>query len=137
MKYLLDTCTVSDFVKGQPSVLRQVKAMPPSWLVVSSLTRMEIDYGLAIQPERARRLAPMLQAFFSVVATLPFDEADARATANIRAALKVRGQPVGAYDALIAGTALAHGLIVVTSNVGEFQRISGLKVEDWRLDTET
>lgn len=68
----------------------------------------------------------------SAIATLPFDAADARAAAAIRAALKTRGQPIGAYDVLIAGTALARGLVVVTSNPGEFKRVSGLQLEDWR-----
>lgn len=54
------------------------------------------------------------------------------AAAAIRATLKQEGQPIGAYDVLIAGTAVARGLIVVTSNVGEFRRIAGLQVEDWR-----
>jgi len=132
MKYLLDTCTVSDFVKGQPKVLARVKATPPNLIAVSALTRMEVDYGLALNAERARKLAPILDAFFSSIATLPFDEADAQAAAAIRAALKTQGQPIGAYDVLIAGTGLARGLVVVTSNVGEFKRVSGLQVEDWR-----
>lgn len=132
MKYLLDTCTVSDFVKGHPNVLARVKATPPDLIAVSVLTRMEVDYGLALNAERARKLAPMLNAFFSAIATLPFDEADANAAAAIRAALKIMGQPIGAYDVLIAGAGLARGLVVVTSNVGEFRRVSGLQVEDWR-----
>ena len=132
MKYLLDTCTVSDFVKGQPGVMSRIKATSPKQIVVSSLTRMEIDYGLALNTERAKKLAPMLDAFFSVVSTVPFDEADGLATAAIRAALKPKGRPIGAYDALIAGTGVARGLIVVTSNVGEFNRVSGLKIENWR-----
>jgi len=132
MKYLLDTCTVSDFVKGQPRVLARIKATPPNLIGVSALTRMEVGYGLALNAERARKLAPILDAFFSTIATLPFDEADAQAAAAIRAALKSQGQPIGAYDVLIAGTGLARGLVVVTSNVGEFKRVSGLQVEDWR-----
>lgn len=132
MKYLLDTCTVSDFVKGHPNVLARVKATPPDLIAVSVLTRMEVDYGLALNAERARKLAPMLNAFFSTIATLPFDEADANAAAAVRAALKIMGQPIGAYDVLIAGAGLARGLVVVTSNVGEFRRVSGLQVEDWR-----
>jgi tRNA(fMet)-specific endonuclease VapC len=132
MKYLLDTCTVSDFVKGQPKVLARIKATPPNLIAVSALTRMEVDYGLALSAERARKLAPLLDAFFSSIATIPFDEADARAAAAIRAALKTQGQPIGAYDVLIAGTGLARGLVVVTSNVGEFKRVGGLHVEDWR-----
>ena len=132
MKYLLDTCTVSDFVKGHPNVLARVKATPPDLISVSVLTRMEVDYGLALNAERARKLAPMLDAFFSTIATLPFDESDAKAAAAIRAALKIMGQPIGAYDVLIAGAGLARGLVVVTSNVGEFKRVGGLQVEDWR-----
>jgi tRNA(fMet)-specific endonuclease VapC len=132
MKYLLDTCTVSDFIKGQPNVLARIKATPPNLIVVSALTRMEVDYGLALNTERAKKLAPILDAFFSTIATLPFDEADAQAAAAIRATLKTRGQPIGAYDVLIAGTGVARGLVVVTSNVGEFKRVSGLQIEDWR-----
>jgi tRNA(fMet)-specific endonuclease VapC len=132
MKYLLDTCTVSDFVKGQPNVLERVKATPPNLIVVSALTRMEVDYGLALNAERAKKLAPILDAFFSTIATLPFDEADAQAAAAIRATLKTRGQPIGAYDVLIAGTGVARGFVVVTSNIGEFKRVSGLQIEDWR-----
>jgi tRNA(fMet)-specific endonuclease VapC len=59
MKYLLDTCTVSDFVKGQANVLARVKATPPNLIAVSALTRMEVDYGLALNAERARKLAPL------------------------------------------------------------------------------
>jgi tRNA(fMet)-specific endonuclease VapC len=132
VKYLLDTCTVSDFVKGHANVLASVKATSPNLIAVSALTRMEVDYGLALNAERARNLAPVLDAFFSAIATLPFDEADAQAAAAIRATLKTKGQPIGAYDVLIAGTALARGLVVVTSNVSEFKRVSGLQVENWR-----
>lgn len=132
MKYLLDTCAVSDFVKGQPGLLSRIKATPPSMIAVSALTRMEVEYGLALNLERAKKLAPLLDAFFSVVATIPFEEADASAAAGLRAALKTKGQSIGAYDLLIAGTGLARGLIVVTSNTVEFQRVSGLQIEDWR-----
>lgn len=132
MKYFLDTCTVSDFVKGQAGVLQRIKATSPNLIAVSSLTRMEVEYGLALNPARAVKLGPMLDAFFSAIHTLPFDTADAHAAAAIRAALKVSGQPIGAYDALIAGCALARGRVVVTSNESEFRRISGLWVENWR-----
>jgi tRNA(fMet)-specific endonuclease VapC len=132
MKYLLDTCTVSDFVKGQPNVLAGIKAISPTLIAVSALTRMEVEYGLALNAHRARKLAPVLQAFFSTISTLPCEVADALTAAAIRAALTTKGQPIGACDVLIAGTALARGLVVVTSNVGEFQRIGGLQVEDWR-----
>lgn len=132
MTYLLDTCTGSDFVKGQAGVLARVKATAPAKIAVSTITRMEVSYGLILKPARARVLTPLLEAFFASVATLPFTRSDAQAAAAIRAELKTRGTPIGAYDVLIAATALARGLIMVTSNTDEFRRVSGLQVENWR-----
>ena len=132
MRYLLDTCVVSDFVKGQPNVLARIKATPPNLIAVSTLTRMEVDYGLSLNPARARTLGATLEAFFSAISTLPFELADARAAAAVRAALKPLGTPIGAYDVLIAGTGIVRGLTVVTSNTAEFARVSGLQIEDWR-----
>ncbi|QKV56452.1 MAG: type II toxin-antitoxin system VapC family toxin [Dechloromonas sp.] len=132
MKYLLDTCTVSDFVKGQPGVLARIKATPPSQIAVSVITRMEIEFGLQLNPERARKIGPVLDGMFNAITTLALSEADAIAAAAIRAALQRRGQPIGPYDILIAGCGLAHGLIVVTSNTGEFERVGGLLLENWR-----
>jgi len=51
---------------------------------------------------------------------------------EIRAALAVAGTPIGPYDVLIAGQALARGLVLVTHNVGEFSRVGGLLIEDWQ-----
>lgn len=131
--YLLDTCTVSDFVKGEQGVMARIKGCSPALLAVSAVTRMEIAYGLALAPERGQRWAGMLDAFFSVVTTLPFETADAQAAGMLRADLRTKGQPIGAYDVLIAATSLRNGLVVVTSNLGEFNRIAGLRVENWRL----
>lgn len=132
MKYLLDTCTVSDFVKGQTGVLDRIKKTPPSLIAISVVTRMEIEFGLQLNPERARKLGPILDSVLNAITTLPLSEADAIAAAGIRAALQRRGQPIGPYDILIAGCGLARGLIVVTSNTGEFERVSGLLLENWR-----
>lgn len=132
MKYLLDTCTVSDFVKGQPGVLSRIKATSPAAIAISAVTLMEIEFGLQLNPERARKLAPVMGAFLSSIAILPFGDADARAAGTLRASLQKQGQPIGAYDVLIAGCGLARGLIVVTSNLAEFQRVAGLQAESWR-----
>ncbi|MFM2450897.1 MAG: hypothetical protein RIS44_3347 [Pseudomonadota bacterium] len=132
MKYLLDTCTVSDFVKGESGVLAAVKATRPQQIAISVVTQMEIEYGLLLNAARAKKLAPLLDAFLASIHILPFEEVDAKACASVRAALREQGQPIGPYDSQIAGTALARGLVVVTSNLGEFQRVGGLRVENWR-----
>jgi tRNA(fMet)-specific endonuclease VapC len=132
MKYLLDTCTVSDFVRGQANVLSRLKAISPREIAISSIVRMEIEFGLFLNPSRAQVLAPLLDAFLGSCMTLSFDEQDAISAATLRASLQKNGQPIGAYDVLIAGCAMARDLIVVTSNIREFGRIQRLKVENWR-----
>lgn len=133
MKYLLDTCVLSDFARGDDVTLARVKATAPAEVVISSVTVMEVEFGLALNPGRARKLAPVLRAMMAAVTVAAYDSADAHATAALRAALQKRGRPIGAYDALIAGCALARGLVLVTSNEREFGRVSGLVVENWRV----
>lgn len=64
---------------------------------------------------------------------LDFDQRDAFVAGEIRAALAVKGTPVGPYDVLIAGQAKARELVVITNNTGEFSRVGGLRVEDWTM----
>jgi tRNA(fMet)-specific endonuclease VapC len=132
MTYLLDTCVISDFVKGLPATLKRIKEMSPDLITVSAISRMEIEYGLNLNPERARKIVPIIQAFLASIRVLPFGETDAQAAGTIRATLQRQGNPIGSYDVLIAGTAVARGLTLVTSNTGEFSRVGGLSIEDWR-----
>lgn len=132
MNYLLDTCVLSDFARGEVNTLDRVKTTSPALLAASSITAMEIEFGLKLDPARARRLAPVMHALLLAITILPYGIEDARATATLRAALQKKGRPIGAYDALIAGCALARGLVLVTSNEREFRRIGGLHIENWR-----
>jgi tRNA(fMet)-specific endonuclease VapC len=132
MKYLLDTNVISDFVKGHPAVMARIKSTPPPMLGISSITAMEIEFGLQLNPERARKLAHIIEALLTRVEILDFSREDARTAATLRAALQKRGTPIGPYDVLLGGCALRRGLIFVTANTGEFARIDGLQLENWR-----
>nr|WP_243714102.1 type II toxin-antitoxin system VapC family toxin [Nostoc sp. 106C] len=132
MGYLLDTCVISDFVKGEENTLKKLKVISPTEVFISSLTVMEVKYGLAINPERAVKIQPLIEAFLKAIIVLPFGSTEADQAAQIRGILKTAGSPIGAYDVLIAATAVTHNHIVVTSNVREFQRIPSLQIENWR-----
>ena len=132
MVYLLDICVISDFVKGEPNTLERLKSIPPSDVAISTITHMEIQYGLANIPTRATKIRPILDGICQSVQLLTFGEPEAIAAAQIRHHLKTTGQPIGAYDVLIAATAIANDLITVTSNIKEFERIPGIKIENWR-----
>lgn len=129
---MLDTNVISDFVRGESRILARVKGSRPDVLAVSTVTVMEIEYGLALQAVRARRLRPVLEGLIGNMAVLPFTSADAAAAAAARAALRRSGRPIGPYDVLLAGCALARGLVLVTANTDEFTRVDGLVLEDWR-----
>lgn len=132
MAYLLDTCTVSDFVKGELNTLARLKAVSPSDVFISSITLMEIRYGMMINPQGVFKIRKVMEDFLASVTIIPFAQKEAEEAAFIRSNLKAQGTPIGSYDLLIAATAKAHNLIIVTSNVSEFQRIYKLMIENWR-----
>jgi tRNA(fMet)-specific endonuclease VapC len=134
VKYLLDTCAISDFVKGNNCVLTRIKDTQPQQLAVSTVTVMEIEYGLKLHPGKAKQIRPAIHGLLSVIHILPYTQQQAETTAEIRASLKQQGTPIGPYDLMISATALAQNLIMVTSNTREFERIRGLQLEDWRYE---
>jgi tRNA(fMet)-specific endonuclease VapC len=122
---------MSDYFRRSGRVAERMHAVPPHELAVSAITEHEMRYGLA-RLRSPGALAQRVTRFLSVVQVLPFDREDAAASAVIRAELARKGQPIGPYDALIGGVARARELVLVTSNVGEFERVAGLEVENWR-----
>lgn len=132
MKYLLDTCVISDFVKQRGGVPERIKTCSPSEIAISSITLFEIHYGLEHNPAVSVKIRPMIQAMLKFINILPFDQEQAIQAGNLRAYLRQQGTPIGSYDILIAATALVHDLTLVTSNCSEFNRIPGLHFEDWR-----
>lgn len=133
MPYLLDTCTLSDYLKGDRDTMMRFKQEKPYDIYFSAVTRFEIEYGLQLKPSLIEKIEPQLKTIYQKTETINFSAAEAQVTAKIRKRLKEMGQPIGFYDLLIAGTALAHSLTVVTSNVQEFSRVEGLAIENWRL----
>lgn len=132
MKYLVDTCVVSDFVKGEVNTLNKIRSISPIEIVVSSITVMEIEYGLFINPSKRIKIGSVIEDFLNSISTLNFTKEDAKSSAKIRSFLKEKGTPIGVYDVLLAGTALENDLIFVTSNTKEFERVPFLKIENWR-----
>jgi len=102
-------------------------------LGVPSIVVHELWFGVAksgrVQVNR-HNLIQFLQAPFEV---LDFDEQDAETAGEIRAQLARQGTPIGPYDVLIAGQALARGLTLVTANTREFSRVNGLSLVDWTI----
>ena len=128
--YVLDTNAVIDLFKARGRVGERVLATPPAEVALSSVVLFELEVGAqkSDRPELHRR---QIDAFARLATIVPFGESEARAAARVRASLEVAGSPIGPYDTLIAATALAHGATLVTHNTEEFERVDGLRLEDW------
>jgi tRNA(fMet)-specific endonuclease VapC len=128
--YVLDTNTLSYFFRGEGRVAEHLSRVSPSDVAIPTIVLFEIETGIAKSPEATKRRTQLDEAM-STVRLLPFGRKEARSAARIRADLAAAGKPIGPYDVLIAGTASANGATLVTRNVREFGRVSGLAVESW------
>ena len=128
--YVLDTNSFSYFFKGMGNVAERFLKTPPREVALSAVVLYELEVGLAKSPDAKRRRA-QVEDLAGLLEILPFGPLEARTTAQVRADLERRGQPIGPLDTLIAGTALAHGATLVTHNLREFGRVAGLSLEDW------
>jgi tRNA(fMet)-specific endonuclease VapC len=130
----LDTNVVIAIVSGRSSSLRhrvgeQIRNGMPIALPVVAL--FEMRYGFA-KSSRREHNENLLERFLSLgIDVLPFETEDAAHAGDIRADLEIKGTPIGAYDCLIAAQARRRGAPLVTLNVREFSRVSGLIVTDW------
>jgi tRNA(fMet)-specific endonuclease VapC len=132
LRYLLDTNTCVDYMNGRwPSVVARVQRSDPYDLRLSSVVVAELRYG-ADKSARPRENHARIDQLVQDLLCLDFDLDAAAAYGRIRAGLEAMGQPIGPNDLLIAAQALSQGLVLVTNNLREFQRVKGLRMENWR-----
>jgi tRNA(fMet)-specific endonuclease VapC len=128
--WMLDTIVLSELIRNpQDTLRRKVAGASPDTLCTSIVVACELRFGALRKGSDTltRRVEQLLEA----LPVLPFDEPADRHYADIRASLERAGTPIGSHDLLIGAHARSLGLTVVTRNLREFERIPGLKVEDW------
>jgi len=130
MRYVLDTNTLIYFFKGIGDVSKHMLAQSPSELAIPTVVLFELEVGIA-KSTSPRKRKSQLQEITALVNVLPFGITESKSAAQIRVKLEKKGLPIGPYDVLIAATAMANNMILVTHNQKEFVRIEGLRIEDW------
>lgn len=130
LRYLLDTNLCIRVLRDRPAGLRTRFNTETDALSISTVVLTELLHGAAKsgRPDDNRR---EVERFAARLAVLAYDAAAAHHAADIRATLEREGRSIGGYDVLIAGHARSRGLIVVTGNRSEFDRVVGLRCEDW------
>jgi tRNA(fMet)-specific endonuclease VapC len=127
---MLDTNICIYVIKNRPVALRERFDQLAEALCISVITLAELLYGV----EKSARRTPNLQAveqFTARLEVVPFSPRAAAHFGQIRAELAKLGTLCGAYDMLIGAHARSEGLMLVTNNAREFQRIPGLLVVNW------
>ncbi len=131
MIFLLDTNTCIYLIKQRPpEVLRRFEEHTVGDIGISSITAAELHFG-AEKSQRPEGNLRALEQFLLPLDVVPFGHEAAAAYGRIRAVLERRGTPIGSLDTLIAAHALSLRLTLVTNNLREFERVPGLKLENW------
>ncbi|ALB42426.1 MULTISPECIES: type II toxin-antitoxin system VapC family toxin [unclassified Anabaena] len=128
--YVLDTNTLIYYFKGQGQVAENFANVSAQEISIPTIVFFELQVGIAKSTSPAKR-TQQLQELMSRVNLVLFDREAALAAAKIRAELEQQGTPIGQMDVLIAGTAIALQATLVTHNIKEFSRVSGLTIVDW------
>ena len=118
-------------MRNHPTAVQRMAVVPPGECAISTITAYELYTGVekCTKPAQERAKVDLL---LRTVHEIAFESTAAKEAARIRALLESQGQPIGPYDLLLAGQALAGSLILVTANTGEFSRVPGLTSEDWQ-----
>ncbi|BCG10398.1 MULTISPECIES: type II toxin-antitoxin system VapC family toxin [Buttiauxella] len=130
MVWMLDTNTVSYFLRRHPQVMAKISNIPPSSIVISSITEAELLFGVAKRQNKTLKAAVM--GFLDTVSVYPWDSAAAETYGKLRASLEKKGQVMGTLDMLIAAHALSEKTTIVTSDRA-FHSVAGLRAEDWTV----
>jgi tRNA(fMet)-specific endonuclease VapC len=129
--YLLDTNHCIFLINHKfPQVGRRLARQKVGAVAVSTITTAELWHGVENSARKEQNQAA-LGKFLLPLEVLPFDEKAAQAYGNIRCQLERMGKVIGAMDLLIAAHAVSSGAVLVSQNLREFQRVPGLKLEDW------
>jgi len=131
VRYLLDTNICIYIAKRRPpEVASRFERLRPGEVGMSMITYGELLFG-AEKSQHPQAVKDRLQRFVELVPVLPLPEESPRHYARIRSELERTGTPIGANDLWIAAHALASGLILVSNNLREFGRVTGLATENW------
>ena len=132
MTYLLDTDICIDYLRGANAVIRErLLACSPNDVCLCSVVKAELLFGAHNSRKVAANLR-RLSDFFGPFQSVSFDDGAAEVYGSLRAHLRREGTEISSNDLMIAAMAVATGLTLVTHNRGEFERVPGLRLAEWK-----
>jgi toxin FitB len=134
--YVLDTNVISELRKGgktHPSVKKWAEALPSASLYISVISVLELEIGILLVQRRDKEQGAILRAWMDrhVLPTFSGRILSIDTAVALRCATLHVPNPCSDRDALIAATALVHGLTVATRNVADFERAGVGVINPW------
>lgn len=131
--YLLDTNVLSELIRKRPNpgVVARVELLDRQDCFASEITLFELRYGAVLRSDAEAFWRHLCQEVLPTVTWVPLDAAIHLRAADLAAELERTGRVIGNEDCWIAATALEHGLTVSSRNESHFERIPGLRIENW------
>lgn len=130
LRYLLDTDIVIYTIKERPARVREAFNRHAEEIAMSAVTLGELVFGAQKSQQREANLR-VVEGMAARLAVLPFDASAAMHFGQLRAELASAGRTIGPYAMMIAAHARSCGLVLVTNNLREFERVAGLRLENW------
>ncbi len=130
IKFMLDTNIVIYVIKRRPLGILEIFNAHAGQMCISSITLAELLHGVeksSIISQNMRKV----EDFVSRLEVLPYNSSAASHYGDIRANLEKKGTPIVVNDVHIAGHARSEALILVSNNIREFERVEGLRLENW------
>ena len=128
--YLLDTDIIIYSLKGNQTVVWNLQLHMNDPLHISAVTLMELYYG-AYKSSHVESNLAKVKAIESSMGIFPVSQTLVEIFGLLKSNLEKTSTPLDDFDLVLAATALSHNLILVTNNTKHFQRINGLKIENW------
>jgi tRNA(fMet)-specific endonuclease VapC len=130
LKYMLDTNIVIYTIKNRPAQVRETFKKHEGQMCISSISLGELIFGAERSSQTERNLTD-IKGMVARMEVAAFEEHAAEHFGQLRSELYNIGQPIDPYDMMIAGHARSMGLILVINNMAEFERVLGLRLENW------
>ncbi len=131
MRFLLDSDVLAGAIKGRLPVVLQLSKLKPSEVAVSVVSRMEAETAMRLQPRAQARYGKLLKEFLATVSVIEFGATEAQQAVVLSAYLQPAGEQLAALDLMLAATAVAHQLTLVTDRSAVFASVPNLDLERW------
>jgi tRNA(fMet)-specific endonuclease VapC len=137
MAVLLDAATLAAALKGRLPVILALGQLKPGDVAVSVVSQVQAETGLRLQPRALSRYGELMKNLLATVRVIEFGSVEAQKASQLAGYLAQQHESLSGFELILAATALAHGLTLITDEPQRYLSVPGLEVENWLRTTRS